>query len=93
MCDKLKFYKGERREVTALVRSGNSKETIVIALAEFEVRKQFSEEVVQSGTCEINGAEATALLDLSLPSGSYIAKITAYVGREIIIREAQVEIM
>lgn len=90
--DELKFYKGEKREVTATVRSRNPKETVVIASAEYEVRKQFSEEVVQSGTCEINGAEATCCLDLNLPCGNYEIEIKSCVGREVIIKKARVEI-
>lgn len=94
MCvDELKFYKGEKREVTATVRSSKPKETVVIASAEFEVKKQFSEEVVQSGACERNGAEATCCLDLNLPCGNYEIKIKSFVGREIIIGKARVEIL
>lgn len=90
--DELKFYKGEKREITATVRSKNSKETVVIASAEFEVKKQFSEEVVQSGVCERNGAEATCCLDLNLPCGNYEVKIKSCVGREVIISKVRVEV-
>lgn len=93
MCtDEIRFYEGEKREVTAIVRSRNSDEAVVIAKAEYELKKQFNDEILQSGNCEINGAEATAFLDFDLPEGNYTLKIKSNVGREVIISKVLVVI-
>ena len=51
--NKITFNKGEKREVTATITSKNPKETVVVASAEFELRKASDCSIVQKGTCEV----------------------------------------
>lgn len=93
MCtDEIRFFEGEKREVTAVVRSRNSDESVIIASAEYELKKQFSDEVLQSGKCEIKANEATAFLDFNLSKGNYQLEIKSNVGREVIISKVLVVI-
>lgn len=91
MLDKIIFYEGEKREVSSTVHPINTKETAVIARAEFELKKAYDGSIVQNGLCEINGNEAVAFLDFAT-KGSYELEITSYVGREVIIGKILVEI-
>lgn len=93
LADEIKFYEGEKREITAVIHSKNPKDTIVIVEAEYELKKQFGDEILQSGNCEIKGAEATVFLDFELPKGNYTLKIKSSVGREVIISKVPVEIV
>lgn len=92
LADEIKFYEGEKREITAVIHSKKPKETVVIAKAEYELKKQFGDEILQSGNCEIEGAEATVFLDFELPKGNYTLKIKSKVGREVIISKVPIEI-
>lgn len=87
--DKLTFYKGEKREVTATVTSKNPMDTVVVASAKFELRKSSSKTLVQKGSCEVSGNEATALLDLA-EKGEFELKVTFFVGREEVIDKTTV---
>ena len=89
--NKLTFYEGEKREVTSTVTSRNSKEAVVIASAEYELRKVLNNSIVQTGSGEIEGNEVTVLLDF-IEKGSYELKVTSYVGREKIIAKTLIDI-
>ena len=89
--NKITFHEGERRELTATVTSKNPKETVVIASAEFELRKVYDDSLVQSGSCDVVGNEATVFLDLNL-KGNFVLKTTSYVGREVIIKKILVDV-
>ena len=93
MCDKeFTFYEGERKELTATVRSKTANETVVITKAEYEVKKYYSsDEVLKQGSCEIEGDKITVLLEF-LEEGSYQLKVTAYVGREKIIEKVGIKV-
>lgn len=87
--NKITFYEGEKREVTATVTSRNSKETAVIASAEFELRKTYDNSIIQKGSCEVIGNEATVFLDL-VKKGEYELKVISSVGREVVINKTLV---
>ena len=89
---KIHFYEGERKEVTATVRSKTSNEVVVITSSTFEVTRVRDNTVVQKGTCEISGNEATALLEIN-QKGVLELKITACVGREVVIEKAEIKVM
>ena len=78
-----KFKKGEKRELTAVVNSKNPKDVVVIASSEYELKKSLDGSIVQKGSCEIEGNEATVFLDLS-QKGKFELEITSSVGREVI---------
>ena len=89
--NKLTFEEGEKREVTTTITSANSKETIVIASAEFELVKAYGNSVTQKGNCEIIGNQAISFLDLA-QKGEYELKVTMKVGREVVIKTTLVVI-
>lgn len=89
--NKLTFYKGEKREVTATITSKNTKEVVVIASAEYELFNTCDNSIVQKGSGEITGNEVTVLLDL-IKKGNYKLKITSHVGREVIINKTFIDI-
>ena len=89
--NKLTFEEGEKREVLAVITSRNSKEAVVIASADFELKKTLGGAVIQTGSCEIAGNEVTAFLDLT-KKGEYELKITSYVGREKIIKKTTITV-
>lgn len=89
--DKITFYKGEKREVTATVTSKNSMDTVIIASADFELRKSANKVLVQKGTCEVSRNEATALLDLA-EKGEFELKVISFVGREKVISKTLIEV-
>lgn len=93
MCDKeFVFYEGEKRELTATIRSVKGDETVVITSAKYEVTKYYDEdEVVSQGACEIEGNEVIVFLEF-LQQGSYQVKITVTVGREEIIKKIGVKV-
>ena len=88
---KITFNEGEKRELTAIITSKNRKETVVIASAEYEFTKTFDGTVIQKGSCEVSGNEATVLLDLA-QKGDYELEVTASVGREVIIKKVLVAV-
>lgn len=89
--NKITFYEGEKREVTATVTSKDPKETVVITSAKYELQKTYDDSIIQEGSCEIDGNEATALLDLS-KKGEYKLTITSQVGREVLVKKTLVVI-
>ena len=90
--DEIVFKVGEKRELTMTVHSDDSNENVVIASAEFELREQFGDKTVQRGSCEVDGAEAVVFLDLA-EKGLHELKVTAYVGREVIIKTANIKVV
>lgn len=87
------FNEGEKRELTATIRSEKENDVVVIASAKFELKK-FSGDVVQSGICEISdsGNEATIFLDLA-EKGSYELETEFNVGREVIKKKRIVKVL
>lgn len=82
--NKITFHEGEKREVNVIVTSKNLQDLVVITDAQYELKKTSDNTVVQKGSCEIEDNEVTIFLDL-IERGVYELKITARVGREVII--------
>ena len=82
--DKLTFFKGEKREVTAVIYSVDPKEPVVIAASKYELKKTNDNSVVQEGSCEIKDNIVVVLLDFA-EKGNYELTIESSVGREVII--------
>lgn len=91
MVTKITFNEGEKREVTATVTSKNIKEAVVIASADFELRRTDNNMIVQEGACEVIRNEATSFLDLA-KRGSYELKVISRVGREVIISKVNIDV-
>lgn len=89
--NKITFNEGEKREITAIVTSKNQKETVVIASADYELKKAVDGSIVQKGSCEITGNEATVFLDLA-KKGEYNLKVISSVGREVIISKTTITV-
>lgn len=87
--NKITFHEGEKREVTVVVTSRNLQELVIIADASYELKKTSDNEIVQRGSCEIEGSEVTIFLEL-VERGMYELKVTALVGREVIIEKTLV---
>lgn len=93
MCgNEINFFEGERKEITATIRSKSPNETVVITSATFEVLKRYDGSTIQQGLCEVDGNEAAVLLELN-EKGSYELKITASVGREVIMEKAIIKVV
>lgn len=82
--NKITFHEGEKREVNVTVTSRNSQDLVVIALANYELKRTSDNTIAQQGSCEVKGSEITIFLDL-VERGMYELKVTASVGREVII--------
>lgn len=90
MCESeyFEFFSGERRYVEGYVLPQKNGETVVINSAKFELSKAFSEEIVATGKCDINGGQFSILLDfLNLSPGEYSVKFTLAVGGETVIEK------
>lgn len=91
MCgNEINFFEGERKEIKATIRSKTPNETVVITSADFELTNRYNGSIVQQGPCEVDGNEAAILLELN-EKGNYELKITASVGREVIIEKAVIK--
>lgn len=89
---RIDFYQGEVKQVTAVVKAKNPYDTVVVTSAKYsltsaECDKEKTE--VESGECEIDGNKLTILLSTE-ECGVYELKITVNVGRETIIQKAYV---
>lgn len=90
--NEIDFYKGERKEVSAVIRPKNSNESVVIISAKYEVTKLFGDnEIVKTGECETNGNKFIVLLEF-LDTGKYRLEITVAIGREVIIERADINV-
>lgn len=88
----IKFYDGEDRIVSMKAVPQNRKETVVIRTAKYKLIDLETEEIVESGSLEINGEEMIAKLKWD-KEGEYVLKITAKIGRETYIDKVRVRVM
>lgn len=95
MCESeyFEFFSGERRYVEGYVLPQKNGETVVINSAKFELSKAFSDEIIATGKCDINGGVFSVLLDfLNLPAGEYSVKFALEVGGETAIERVGVSV-
>lgn len=95
MCESeyFEFFSGEKRYIEGCVLPQKNGETVVINSAKFELSKAFSEEIVATGKCDINGGTFSVLLDfLELKPGEYGLKFTLEVGGETVIERVGVSV-
>ncbi len=85
------FYVGEKRELEGYVLPETRGETVVINSAKYEVRKELSEEVIQSGSCDIDGNNFKAMLSFT-EAGRFYYRVTLTVGEETVIDEAVITV-
>lgn len=77
------FYQGEERVVDAEIGSKNPNETIVVTSATWTLTDRRNGEIVDSGSCEVDGRTLTVFFGSNV-TGRYMLEVTAHVGRETI---------
>lgn len=82
MCDEyIDYLVGEKSEIEGYATPKTAGETVVITRATYEVTKEYSDEVVYSGVCVVNGDRFRALLTFE-EVGNYIFTVTLHIGDE-----------
>ncbi|MCM1364719.1 MAG: hypothetical protein NC122_06375 [Faecalibacterium sp.] len=90
--DQINFYAGETKQITVFVRpSRNVHEIVVVTRAEYQLTKQYEKDVIEKGSCEINGNEVSVMLGIE-ESGMYELKVTMQVGRETRIKKSLIRV-
>lgn len=80
MCDEyITYYVGEKDEIEGYVQPKTAGETVVITSARYEITKEYSDEIVAEGSCNIDGNHFSAMLSFSQP-GNYIFAAYLKVG-------------
>ena len=80
MCDDyITFYVGEKNEIEGCVQSNVAGETVVITSARYVITEELSDNIVDEGTCNVNGARFSAMLSFA-NAGSYIFAVYLRVG-------------
>ena len=80
MCDEyITFYVGEKDEIEGYVQPNTAGETVVINSARYVISEEISEEIVDEGVCDINGARFSAMLSFDKP-GNYVFAVYLRVG-------------
>lgn len=89
MCNNkaMTFFVGEKKLVSATVTPVNPDEVVVVISSEYKLTR--GEETIESGPCEIKGADITALIETD-EVGVYDLEISAQVGREKYINKIKV---
>lgn len=90
--NEIRFFAGEIKEVTAVVHSKTVDEVVVINSATFELTDGINGTTISEGTCEVQGSEASVLLEMP-NKGIYEIVITANVGREVIKEKAIIKVI
>ena len=77
------FYQGEERVVDAEIGSKIPNETIVATNATWTLTDRSTNEIADSGVCDVDGRKLSAFFGSNV-KGRYVLKVTAQVGRETI---------
>lgn len=86
----INFYLGEEKYINAKVVPKNNDDIIIVNSAEYTLTDT-NGNVVDSGTCEIDGINLIMLLSPD-GVGTYKLKITARVGAETIIEKSHISV-
>ena len=87
----LEFDVGEIKYVTAIIRTRNKNDTIVINEANWELYDS-PEHMINNGVCLISGDEVSALIETK-KKGNYILKFIVKIGPEKIIEKIAVRVI
>ena len=85
------YYVGEKKRLEGYVLPRNAGETVVMTSAKYEVTREFGEEVVASGNCDIDGSGFSAMLSFGEP-GNYVFTVTLSIGEEEPIEKAYIRV-
>ena len=85
----IEYYVGEKRELEGYALPKTAGETVVITSAKYEVTREYGEEVILSGDCEIDGNAFRAMLSFS-EAGNYVFTVTLSIGEEEPIEKANI---
>ena len=86
----LEFDVGEKKYVTAVIRTRNENDTIVINEANWELYDS-PEHMIDSGICLVSNDEVSALIETNI-KGNYILKFIVKIGPEKIIEKIAVRV-
>jgi hypothetical protein len=86
----LEFDVGEIKYVTAIIRTKNENDIIIINEATWELLDA-PEHPIDSGHCLVSGDEVTALIETS-KKGNYILKFKVKIGPEVIIEKIAIRV-
>ena len=85
----IEYYVGEKREFEGYALPKNTGETVVITSAKYKVTRAYSDEVIFSGNCEIDGNKFRTMLSFNEP-GNYVFTVTLSIGDEEPIEKAYI---
>lgn len=81
----LEFDVGEKKYVTAIIRTRNENDIIVINEAKWELYDN-PNNLIENGNCLVSGDEVSALIE-TLKKGNYILKFIVTIGPETVIEK------
>ena len=92
MCDEyIDYLVGEKSEIEGYVSPKKMGEVVVITRATYEVTKEYSDEVVYSGVCVVDGDHFRTLLTFE-EAGNYIFTVTLHIGEEMPKEKAYIRV-
>lgn len=86
----LEFDVGEKKYVSAIIRTNNEKDTIIINDAKWELYDSPTNQI-DNGTCLVSGDEVFALIEAN-EKGNYILKFIVTIGPERIIEKIALKV-
>lgn len=92
MCGEyLEYYVGEKDSISGYVLPKTAGETVVINSGKYELKREITEEVVTSGSCEVDGCNFEAMLQFT-EEGSFIFEVTLIIGDMVEIEKIPVKV-
>jgi hypothetical protein len=83
MCDEyIDYLVGEKSEIEGYVSPKKMGEVVVITHASYEVTKEYDDEIIFSGQCEVEKDHFRTLLTFE-EAGNYIFTVTLHIGEEM----------
>lgn len=86
----LEFDVGEKKYVTATIKTRNKNDIIVINKANWELYDN-PNSLIENGNCLVSGNEVSALIE-TLNKGNYILKFIVTIGPETIIEKIAIRV-
>ena len=86
----LEFNLGEKKYVSATVRTNDENDIVIINEAKWELYETSKSEPI-TGTCSVSGDEVSALIEAN-KKGTYILKFIITIGPETIIEKTSLRV-
>ena len=89
----LDFDLGEKKYVTATVRTENENDVVIInnEKTKWELYKSVTADPIASGSCLVTGDEVSALIETT-EKGNFVLKFTVAIGPEVIIEKCVIKV-